>query len=867
MNNDFKMQGSSISRLIQHYEVLITNEKDSTKKDSVNSTRKDSVTQKTDSVSQLLKTGQGNQVVVRPSVPSRPLSEIKGKQRLNSHSKIEGQWSQKFPESKPSQEFSITLPKTSSRFKKEPSNSDDPSKNIEKINTKINGLNLLQRKVQIGLLGMNKEAFKEELYTCHRDLYSLKHSLTSNEFNQEIAEMEKKLQKFDTVLPKFRETIKNLDKAMGSKVFKPTLAETLASICEKFPTTVEERGRDSKLFSCKSEIELNYLYAQRIAKSQNTGYSLSTVTSIERTWQKQAIKGQMETKVKLIDGQRVVFIPKDGAYIKEKMIGEGTFKAAFLATNYFAIDDKSQRNEIVILQSKEAIHAEVLEAKEKNKKEAVKEELTQKPVEKQKSQTSATQEDEISDSVVIHDEGEISGSVVLHDDEDEISESTIIHGDEDEISESTVIHDDEDATSQTSVIKKYTNDATDLTVDTDEKTQETSRISSSIIEPELSETEAYNKEAQLCLELGHLPGIWPTYKVTDIEGHIAIFQPAAGYVLEPIPGKRDEAKTIYEFHDMSSLYRLNLLSPKDRINYLKMIDNFLEGVESLHSHGYIHRDLKPNNVLCSKEGTAGVIDFGGCCKIKGDPEKLQVFGSPHYMAPEIINWPTEGNRAQDISTKADIWSVGIILWEMATGHMRYEHPAHNGDSATQVRLHTGQLGKGAELEHHLKTFLSKTSLSEKDQEKLIEAERVLSRQRSKLMEDLASVLEPQVKKRVLAEANKKYPGKEATDSQIYSLLKGDEKISLENAKRNQLTGGIWNSLSKKEKAAIKSLEEAASITHQYEVRNVRPDAQTQPLEYLCWQCSRIDPRERPDITTVRELYKRFQEVELAKSAS
>lgn len=91
----------------------------------------------------------------------------------------------------------------------------------------------------------------------------------------------------------------------------------------------------------------------------------------------------------------------------------------------------------------------------------------------------------------------------------------------------------------------------------------------------------------------------------------------------------------------------------------------LEGLEYLHAHNVIHRDIKGANVLVDSNGVCKLADFGGAKKIyrKSKDETglySSLIGTPYWMAPEVIKQTGHGRQA-------DIWSFGCTVIEMATG--------------------------------------------------------------------------------------------------------------------------------------------------------------------------------------------------------
>ena len=91
----------------------------------------------------------------------------------------------------------------------------------------------------------------------------------------------------------------------------------------------------------------------------------------------------------------------------------------------------------------------------------------------------------------------------------------------------------------------------------------------------------------------------------------------------------------------------------------------LEGLEYLHAHNVLHRDIKGANVLVDSNGVCRLADFGGATKIYNTANTesglySSLKGTPHWMAPEVIRQTGHGRQA-------DIWSFGCTVIEMATG--------------------------------------------------------------------------------------------------------------------------------------------------------------------------------------------------------
>lgn len=86
---------------------------------------------------------------------------------------------------------------------------------------------------------------------------------------------------------------------------------------------------------------------------------------------------------------------------------------------------------------------------------------------------------------------------------------------------------------------------------------------------------------------------------------------------------------------------------------------------ALFKANILHRDIKPSNILF-KEGVLKLADFGFCKELQQDNDLTQTMvGSPIYMAPEVL-------KGQPYDSRADIWSLGVILYEMLFKQCPYE---------------------------------------------------------------------------------------------------------------------------------------------------------------------------------------------------
>lgn len=99
-----------------------------------------------------------------------------------------------------------------------------------------------------------------------------------------------------------------------------------------------------------------------------------------------------------------------------------------------------------------------------------------------------------------------------------------------------------------------------------------------------------------------------------------------------------------------------------------------QGIEAAHNNNIIHRDIKPQNIMISREGKVKVTDFGIARAASSNTINSNAMGSVHYISPEQA-------RGGYIDEKSDIYSLGITLYELITGKVPFE-----GDSTVSVAL-------------------------------------------------------------------------------------------------------------------------------------------------------------------------------------
>lgn len=113
---------------------------------------------------------------------------------------------------------------------------------------------------------------------------------------------------------------------------------------------------------------------------------------------------------------------------------------------------------------------------------------------------------------------------------------------------------------------------------------------------------------------------------------------------------------LYEFLDGGSLADV-IRDHRRSIDVVWLAKEVACGMAYLHQQGVLHRDLKPSNVLLSRDGKVKVVDFGLSCETMTAGDHTGETGTYRWMAPEVI-------RHEPYSTAADVYSFGILLWEL-----------------------------------------------------------------------------------------------------------------------------------------------------------------------------------------------------------
>lgn len=108
------------------------------------------------------------------------------------------------------------------------------------------------------------------------------------------------------------------------------------------------------------------------------------------------------------------------------------------------------------------------------------------------------------------------------------------------------------------------------------------------------------------------------------------------------------------------------LMPAEEI--LRIMRAVASALDYAHKNGVIHRDVKPSNVLVASDGRIVLGDFGLALDMQ-EGSSGEAFGTPHYISPE------QARRSSDVVPQSDLYSLGVILFEMLTGVVPFDDPS------------------------------------------------------------------------------------------------------------------------------------------------------------------------------------------------
>ena len=283
------------------------------------------------------------------------------------------------------------------------------------------------------------------------------------------------------------------------------------------------------------------------------------------------------------------------------------------------------------------------------------------------------------------------------------------------------------------------------------------KVAVKIMHPHLAQDESFVnrfiREAKAAAALSH-----PNIVAVQDQGWNQNGVPAVFIVMELIEGH-----TLREYLNERGRFEI-----KDAINYLTPI---LSALAAAHDLGIVHRDMKPENILISKEGRVKIADFG---LARGEligstmtAESSVVLGSVSYLSPEQVQRGVADSRS-------DVYAVGIVAFEMLTGEKPF-----TGDSPIQIAyMHVNQeipslRSKRKEIPEALDTLISKATDRDPDKRPRTAGEFLKS------LESIQSEIDPKTNQMKLALDLPMEPIKEKPRGKMKKAVEKEKEESIE----------------------------------------------------------------------------------------
>jgi serine/threonine protein kinase/tetratricopeptide (TPR) repeat protein len=257
-----------------------------------------------------------------------------------------------------------------------------------------------------------------------------------------------------------------------------------------------------------------------------------------------------------------------------------------------------------------------------------------------------------------------------------------------------------------------------------------------LIRPEVASDkqtiERFNNELKLARKIAHR-NVGKMYELLEDEGTHFI-------TMEYVPGENLK----------STIRRIGQLPVAKSMAIARQICG---GLAEAHRLGIVHRDLKPSNIILDSEGNARIMDFGIARSIhaKGITGTGVMIGTPEYMSPEQVEGEAPDQRS-------DVYSLGVILYEMVTGRVPFE-----GETPLSIAMkHKGESPRDpAELNAQVPPDLSRIILRclEKDKEKRYQSAEELNAELAKIESEVPATAERAVPQKKSTKSRKISVGK------------------------------------------------------------------------------------------------------------
>ncbi|MGB6865548.1 MAG: serine/threonine-protein kinase, partial [Candidatus Aminicenantaceae bacterium] len=219
--------------------------------------------------------------------------------------------------------------------------------------------------------------------------------------------------------------------------------------------------------------------------------------------------------------------------------------------------------------------------------------------------------------------------------------------------------------------------------------------------------ERFVQEAQAASALDH-PNICTIYEIDETEDNQMFISMAC-----------------YEGESLKEKIEKKSLRADEVIDIARQI---AEGLSKAHKQGIIHRDIKPANIMITEDGVAKIVDFG-LAMLSGQVRLTRTgttLGTAAYMSPEQV-------LGEEVDHRTDIWSLGVVLYEMLTGQLPYRGDQMQGVVHSILNTEPEPISSlRSDIPYHIEQVVSK-SLEKEKKRRFQKTEEVISALRTKKM--------------------------------------------------------------------------------------------------------------------------------------
>ena len=184
------------------------------------------------------------------------------------------------------------------------------------------------------------------------------------------------------------------------------------------------------------------------------------------------------------------------------------------------------------------------------------------------------------------------------------------------------------------------------------------------------------RERLLCMQ--YVAGTTLARALQRLKDNVAPTGWSGSDLLNEVDGESQAAAAL----DPSALRDREKLQASDFVSSIALLgEQLARALEFAHEKGVLHRDIKPANILVSQYGRMMLVDFNLSFREMDDDEQSSLFGGTlSYMSPEHLRAfnPIEETQADEVDERSDLFSLGVVLFQMRTGNLPFGSPTDHG---------------------------------------------------------------------------------------------------------------------------------------------------------------------------------------------